>query len=116
MNFQKIIDNKIVNFNIELSEETSGAIISYLIPNSDYEIDFIICTIISLTNFVNQYDLLQKPIIKLHMPNYFAGKLLDEISSRIPNSTKKIFNKLQIIDAYRIFEYNGWKWKLIFTF
>lgn len=112
---RRIINNQLAVLNINLKEETSKTIIAHLIPDCNYEINSIMPAIDNLAHLVNQHYLFQKPIIELHLPNCLVGRFLDEIASRMSNTTKNTFNKLRIIDAYRIFEYDGWDWKLIST-
>lgn len=40
------------------------------------------------------------------------GVVLSDIASEMPNSTRNSFSKLYIIDLYRVFEYDGYDWKI----
>lgn len=113
---QETINNRVANLGIELGKETNKTSISHLVPDCDYEIGSIMSTIDYLKQLVNQHDLFQKPIVELRIPHCIVGKFLDEIASRMPNDARNAFSKLRIIDAYRVFEYDGWDWKLIFIF
>lgn len=107
---KEIINNRIYIFEIILNEETSKTIIKYCLENGSLK--EVVAAISVINKLINKHNLLQKPTIKLYVPQCLMGVILSDIASEMPNSTRNSFSKLYIIDLYRVFEYDGYDWKI----
>lgn len=107
---KEVINNRIYIFGITLNKETSKTIIRYYLANGSLK--EVTNTMKAISILINRHNIFQKPIIELYALQCLMGAILNDIASEMPNSTRNSFNKLYVVDLYRVFRYDGYNWRV----
>lgn len=115
MFFDGLVNGRNYFLTISIGEESSMTIIECNLEDcleKEINLDNILEVLGDICSFINEHNLFQKPIIKLSIRNRLIGRYLDNIAAKMPNCVRNTFSKLVIGDACRIFEYDGYNWRL----